>query len=518
MIPDAMLANGMFAAMILLTLGITAWAARRVNSRTGFYTAGGTIGGVQNGLAISGDFMSAATFLGITGLVFVGGYDAIIYIISPLAGLALILALFAEPLRRLGRYTLADLLAARFPGPGVRSYAASSTLLISLFYLVAQVVGAGALIEAVFGIAYSTAVLIVGTLMAIYVAFGGMLATTWVQIVKAVMLSLGVALLALLVLAESGFSFETLYSAAAANHPDGRAIFAPGGIVPETFDALSLATGLVFGMAGLPHLLIRFYTVPDLRQARRSVIYAMLVVGFVFVLIFYVIGYGALAYVPGDAAAYADGALVGGGNMAAIHLSRVVGGPLFLGLIAAVAFATILAVVAGLTMAAAGAVSHDLYASLLRKGEATEREELLVSRLAALMTGAAAILLGLVFKGQNIAYLVALTFTVAATANFPVLLLSLNWRGLTARAVTLGGGLSLLMAVAVVAFGPVVWRDVLGHPAALIDIAHPALITMPLAFLVIMAIARLDRRSHAVEADAFDRMRQALAGQTESTS
>jgi len=518
MIPDDLLSHAMFATTILMTLAITAWAARRVGSRSAFYTAGGGINGVQNGLAISGDFMSAATFLGITGLVFAGGYDAIIYIISPLAGLALILALFAEPLRRLGRFTLADLLAARFPGRGVRAYAAVSTLMISLFYLVAQVVGAGALIEAVFGIDYTAAVLIVGTLMAIYVAFGGMLATTWVQIVKAVLLSIGVGLLALLVMAESGFSFETLYGAAAANHSDGAAILAPGGIVPDMFDALSLAMGLVFGMAGLPHLLIRFYTVPDLRQARRSVIYAMLVVGFVFLMIFYVIGYGALAYVPGDPMAYDAGALVGGGNMAAIHLSRILGGPLFLGLIAAVAFATILAVVAGLTMAAAGAVSHDLYAGLLRKGQAGEREELIVSRTAALMTGAAAVLLGLIFEGQNIAYLVALTFTVAATANFPVLLLSLTWRGLTARAVTLGGGLSLLLAVAVVVFGPVVWRDVLGYPEAIIDIANPALLTMPLAFLVIAGIARTDRRNRASSSSAFDSMRLALANSAERVS
>ena len=503
------LAPGLFVLTIAATLLITWWAARRTRSASDFYAAGARISGLQNGTAIAGDFMSAATFLGITGLIFAHGFDVIIYIIAPLAGLAVILGLFAEPLRNLGRFTLADVLAERLHPRPARAYAAVGTLTVSLFYLIAQVVGAGSLIQILFGIGYTPAVMIVGTLMTVYVAFGGMLATTWVQIVKAVLLTLGVAALATMVLARSGFDLALLYERAAAEHPMGMALFAPGGLVPEPLSALSLAVGLVFGMAGLPHLLIRFFTVPDGRQARRSVVVGMSIVSAVFLLIFFVIAFGAVAYLPDDPAAYtANGEVVGGTNMVAIHLARVLGGPSFLGLIAAIAFATILAVVAGLTMASAGAVSHDLYAGLLRKGRASEREEMLVSRLAALCVGLVAIGLGLVFEGQNIAYLVALTFTVAATANFPVLLLVLNWSRLTTRGAVLGGSIGLACAVTLVVLSPVVWVDALGYAAAVIEVRNPALISMPVAFAAIWLISLADRSERAEAAARFAEVRR----------
>lgn len=506
---EGSLAPLLFALTIAATLAITWWAARRTRSASDFYAAGGRITGLQNGTAIAGDFMSAATFLGITGLIFAHGFDVIIYIIAPLAGLAVILGLFAEPLRNLGRFTLADVLAERLRPRPARAYAALGTLVVSLFYLVAQVVGAGSLIQVLFGIGYAPAVMIVGSLMVVYVAFGGMLATTWVQIVKAVLLSLGVGVLSVLVLAQSGFDLSVLYERAAAAHPMGEAVFAPGGLTPEPLSALSLAVGLVFGMAGLPHLLIRFFTVPDGRQARRSVVVGMSIVSFVFLLIFFVIAFGAIAYLPGDAASYGqDGSVVGGANMVAIHLARIVGGPVFLGLIAAVAFATILAVVAGLTMASAGAVSHDLYAGLLRKGAASEREEMLVSRLAALLVGLFAIGLGLVFEGQNIAYMVALAFTVAATANFPVLLLVLNWSRLTTRGAVLGGGIGLATAVTFVVLSPVVWVDALGHTAPVLDVRNPALISMPVAFAAIWLISLADRSERASGANRFASVRR----------
>lgn len=480
--------QALFLAVIALTLAITWRAARRTHTAREFYAAGEGISGLQNGFAIAGDFMSAATFLGLTGLIFVGGFDTVIYFVAPLAGLAVMLALFAGPLRELGRFTLADVLATRLDERPVRAFAAASTLGVSLFYLIAQVVGAGALIELLFGISYMASVMIVGALMVIYVAFGGMLATTWVQISKAALLSVGITALALLVLAANDFSLAALYERAAAMHRLGEAAFAPGGLVPDPLSAVSLAAGLVFGMAGLPHLLIRFFTVPDARQARRSVAVAMIVVAWVFVAIFFVVGQGAAAHVADD------GSLAGGANMVAIHLSRELGGPLFEALMAAVAFATILAVVAGLTIASAGTVAHDLYARVLRRGRASEREEVLVSRLSAIAVGAAAILLGLVFEGQNIAYMVTLAFNIAASSSFPVLLLALYWPGLTTRGAVGGGSIGLVAALAMVILGPAVQVDVLGREEAMIGIRHTALISMAIAFAAIWLLSATDRR------------------------
>lgn len=486
----------LFALTILGTLAITWRAARRTHGSSDYFAAGSSLSAGQNGLAIAGDFMSAATFLGITGILYDFGFDAFIYVASPLAGLALMLALFAEPFRRLGRFTLADVLATRIEPQAARALAASTTLAVSLFYLVAQIVGAGALIGLLFGIAYPIAVALVGLLMALYVALGGMLATSWVQIVKAILLTLGVAALAFLALAESGFSLARLYDQAAAVHPLGARLYAPGGMIRSPFEALSLAIGLVFGMAGLPHLLIRFFTVPDGVAARRSVFIAMLAIGFVFLLIFLVIGYGAVAHLSGDPRAFAGGRLIGGGNMAALHLARTLGGEAFFGLIAAVAFATILAVVAGLTLAASGAVAHDLYDGLWKKGMASERQVMRASRLAAFAVGIIAIALGLLFEGQNIAYMVALAFTLSASANFPILLLALYWPGLSTRGALVGGGAGLALSLAMVLLGPAVMVDALGFETAIAPMRNPALYGMAATFLLAIATSRIDRRRY----------------------
>lgn len=489
-------AHFLFAATIFVTLAITWRAARRTDGSAAFFAAGHSLGAGQNGLAIAGDFMSAATFLGITGILYDFGFDAFIYIASPLAGLALMLALFAEPFRRLGRFTLADVLATRIEARAARAFAAASTLAVSLFYLVAQIVGAGSLIGLLFGLDYAIAIAIVGLLMALYVAFGGMLATSWVQIVKAVLLMAGVAVLSGLVLARSGFALGGLYDAAAAAHPLGRDIFAAGTMIASPFEAFSLASGLVFGMAGLPHLLIRFYTVRDFGAARRSVLIAMMVIAAVFLLLFLIVGYGAILHLPGEDRAFANGQLIGGGNMAALHLARALGGETFFGLIAAVAFATILAVVAGLTLAAAGTVAHDLYDGLWRKGRASERAVLSVSRLAAFGVGIVAVLLGLLFEGQNIAYMVALAFTVSASANFPILLLALYWPGLTTRGAMAGGVTGLLLSLAMVMLGPAVMVDALGFDRAPFPLRNPALIGMTASFAVALLTSCRERARH----------------------
>ncbi len=509
---DVALSKLFFFLTIAVTLAITVWAARRTRGREDFYTAGHRIRGRQNGLAIAGDFLSAATFLGIVGLVYTHGFDAIVYILSPLAGLALILSLFAGPLRRLGRYTMADVLAVRFESGAMRALVALSTLAVSFFYLVAQVVGAGSLIEVLFGIRYALAVPIVGVLMVFYVAIGGMLATTWVQIVKAVLLIAGTTALAVLALAAHGFSLVDLYARAAALHPEGAKIFAPGGLLDDPVTALSLAAGLVFGLAGLPHLMIRFFTVPDEREARRSALWGAGFVSFVFVLIFFVIGYATIVHVGQDEA-FRDGAgrLVGGANMAAIHLARALGGPVFFGVIAAIAFATILAVVAGLTIACAGAVAHDLIANLLRRGALDDAAELRISRLTTLGVGGVAIVAGLAFEGENIAYMIALAFTIAAGANFPLLLLAIHWPGLTERGALWGAGTGLASALALVVAGPGVWVKALGNAEPLIDLAYPAPVAILVSFVVLVGVSRLDRAGRADARAAFSRMRARLA-------
>lgn len=473
----------MFVVFVAFTLGITWWASKRTRSRSDYYTAGGNITGFQNGLAMAGDFMSAASFLGISALVYTSGYDGLIYSLGFLVGWPMILFLIAERLRNLGRYTFADVASYRLQQKPIRTLSACGSLVVVALYLIAQMVGAGKLIQLLFGLDYHIAVVLVGILMVLYVLFGGMLATTWVQIIKAVLLLFGASFMAIMVMKATGFSFNTLFTEAMAVHPKGAAIMQPGGLVKDPISALSLGLGLMFGTAGLPHILMRFFTVADAREARKSVFWATGFMGYFYFLTF-IIGFGAILLVGANPLFKdASGALIGGTNMAAVHLSNAVGGSLFLGFISAVAFATILAVVAGLTLAGASAVSHDLYASVIRKGQATEREELRVSKITVLVLGVVAIALGILFEKQNIAFMVGLAFSIAASCNFPIILLSMYWSKLTTRGAMVGGWLGLLTAVVLMILGPTVWVQVLGHATPIYPYEYPALFSMLVAFV-----------------------------------
>ena len=473
----------MFVMFVAFTLGITWWASKRTRSRSDYYTAGGNITGFQNGLAMAGDFMSAASFLGISALVYTSGYDGLIYSLGFLVGWPMILFLIAERLRNLGRYTFADVASYRLQQKPIRTLSACGSLVVVALYLIAQMVGAGKLIQLLFGLDYHIAVVLVGILMVLYVLFGGMLATTWVQIIKAVLLLFGASFMAIMVMKATGFSFNTLFTEAMAVHPKGAAIMQPGGLVKDPISALSLGLGLMFGTAGLPHILMRFFTVADAREARKSVFWATGFMGYFYFLTF-IIGFGAILLVGANPLFKdASGALIGGTNMAAVHLSNAVGGSLFLGFISAVAFATILAVVAGLTLAGASAVSHDLYASVIRKGQATEREELRVSKITVLVLGVVAIALGILFEKQNIAFMVGLAFSIAASCNFPIILLSMYWSKLTTRGAMVGGWLGLLTAVVLMILGPTVWVQVLGHATPIYPYEYPALFSMLVAFV-----------------------------------
>ncbi|EFO6445945.1 cation/acetate symporter ActP [Shigella flexneri] len=488
----------MFLIFVVFTLGITYWASKRVRSRSDYYTAGGNITGFQNGLAIAGDYMSAASFLGISALVFTSGYDGLIYSLGFLVGWPIILFLIAERLRNLGRYTSADVASYRLKQGPIRILSACGSLVVVALYLIAQMVGAGKLIELLFGLNYHIAVVLVGVLMMMYVLFGGMLATTWVQIIKAVLLLFGASFMAFMVMKHVGFSFNNLFSEAMAVHPKGVDIMKPGGLVKDPISALSLGLGLMFGTAGLPHILMRFFTVSDAREARKSVFYATGFMGYFYILTF-IIGFGAIMLV-GANPEYKDAAghLIGGNNMAAVHLANAVGGNLFLGFISAVAFATILAVVADLTLAGASAVSHDLYANVFKKG-ATEREELRVSKITVLILGVIAIILGVIaiilgvlFENQNIAFMVGLAFAIAASCNFPIILLSMYWSKLTTRGAMLGGWLGLITAVVLMILGPTIWVQILGHEKAIFPYEYPALFSISVAFLGIWFFSATD--------------------------
>ncbi|WP_414058087.1 MULTISPECIES: cation acetate symporter [Pseudomonas] len=501
-------AIGMFLLFVSITLVITWWAARRTQSTRDFYTAGGGISGLQNGLAIAGDYMSASTLLGLSSMVFSKGYDGIIYMTGFFVGWPILTFLMAERLRNLGRFTFADIVSFRLDQRRIRVLAACGSLTVVCCYLLLQMVGAGQLIKLLFGLDYSVAVVIVGLLMLVYVIFGGMLATTWVQITKAILLLVGGTLLMLLALAPFDFSLEQLARRAIESHSGGWAIMAPGGMLANPLNVASMALGLVFGLAGLPHILMRFFTVPDAREARKSVFYASGFIGYFFVVVC-VLGFAAIVIVGTDPAYYVDGkiggAILGGNNMVAMHLAKAVGGNLFFGFLSAVAFATILAVVAGLTLAGASAISHDLYAMVIKRGVADEAREMLVSRAAVVALGVLAIALGILFEQVNIAFLVGLTFGIAASANFPVLLMAMYWHGLTTRGAIYGGVTGLLSALGLVILSPTVWVTVLGHEHAIFPYDHPALFAMPLTFLVIVLVSKLDRSARAaLDHEGFD--------------
>jgi cation/acetate symporter len=487
----------MFLIFVLATLGITYWASQRTKSAKDFYTAGGGITGFQNGLAIAGDYMSAASFLGISGLVYLKGYDGLIYSIGFLVGWPIILFLIAEQLRNLGKYTFADVASYRLRQTPIRTLAAFGSIATVTLYLIAQMVGSGKLIQLLFGLNYEVAVVLVGVLMILYVTVGGMLATTWVQIIKAVLLLSGATFMAIAVMAHYGFSFESLFSAAVESKGT-ESIMSPGGLVSDPISAISLGIALMFGTAGLPHILMRFFTVSDAKEARKSVFYATGFIGYFYILTF-IIGFGAIVLVSTNPAYLDGGSLIGGNNMAAIHLSHAVGGDIFLGFISAVAFATILAVVSGLTLAGASAVSHDLYASVIKGGKADEMAEMRVSKIATIILGIVAILLGIIFEKQNIAFMVGLAFAIAASANFPVLFLSMFWSKLTTRGAVIGGTLGLATAIILVILGPIVWVQILGNAEAIFPYKYPALFSVTVSFVGIWFFSITDKSQNGEE-------------------
>jgi len=511
-------AIAMFGAFVVLTLFITKWAASKTKSAADFYTAGGGITGFQNGLAIAGDYMSAASFLGISAAVMASGYDGLIYSIGFLVGWPIITFMMAERLRNLGKFTFADVAGYRFKQTPIRAFAASGTLVVVAFYLIAQMVGAGQLIKLLFGLDYWIAVVIVGVLMMVYVLFGGMTATTWVQIIKAVLLLSGVTFMAIAVMAHYGFSFEALFSDAVkvktqiamngGKTPEeaakiGGAIMGPGGFVKDPISAISFGMALMFGTAGLPHILMRFFTVPDAKQARKSVLWASTWIGYFYILIF-IIGFGAITLVltNPEFADTAKGVIKGGGgaaNMAAVLVARSVGGDVFYGFISAVAFATILAVVAGLTLSGASAVSHDLYATVFKHGNADSASELRVSRITTVVLGIVAVLLGIAFETQNVAFMVSLAFAIAASANFPVLILSILWKDCTTRGAVIGGFLGLASALLLTVLSPSVWEAVLKHPAGSSPFPYtsPALFSMTIGFVGVWLFSITDRSAQA---------------------
>jgi cation/acetate symporter len=511
--PDG-LAIGMFVAIVVATLVITWRSAGRASSKAEFYTAGHSITPLQNGLAIAGDFLSAAAFLGISALVYANGFDGLLYAIGFLTGWPIVLFLMSERMRNLGSYTFADAAAFRLDRTPIRLVAATGSLVVVLFYLVAQMIGAGKVIELLFGVSYVAAVAGVGALMILYVTVGGMQATTWVQITKAALLLCGGTLMAIAVLWHFDFSFAKMFAAASNIHPKGAAILAPGGMFAEPVSAISLGLALVFGTAGLPHILMRFFTVKDAAGARTSVFYATTCIAY-FGLVVPMLGFGAIAILMTDPSYFHIGAsgqfnkiadLIGGPNMASIHLADAVGGPVLFGFISAVAFATILAVVAGLTLAGASAVSHDIYGQVIAKGRAPEHKEVWVSRVAAVVIGIAAVALAYAFEKQNVAFMVGLALSVAASCNFPVLAMAMFWRGTTTRGAMLGGLGGLVASVVLVVLSKTVWVAVFKFPVPVFPYENPALFSMPIAFVLIWLGSVTDRSLRAVgERKAFDR-------------
>jgi cation/acetate symporter len=518
--PTNWVAIGMFTTFVVGTLFITKWAAAKTKSAADFYTGGGGITGFQNGLAIAGDYMSAASFLGISAAVMASGYDGLIYSIGFLVGWPVITFLMAERLRNLGMFTFADVAGYRFQQKPIRIFAASGTLVVVAFYLIAQMVGAGSLIKLLFGLDYWLAVVIVGALMMIYVLFGGMTATTWVQIIKAVLLLSGVTFMAFMVMSNFGFSFEQLFAAGVKVKTDiainggktaedaatiGQALMGPGGFIKDPISAISFGLALMFGTAGLPHILMRFFTVPDAKQARKSVLWATTWIGYFYILIF-IIGFGAITMVltNPEFADTAKGIIKGGGgsaNMAAVLVAKAVGGNVFFGFISAVAFATILAVVAGLTLSGASAVSHDIYAIVIKKGKADSDSELKVSRITTLVLGVVAVTLGILFEKQNIAFMVSLAFAIAASANFPVLFMSVLWKDCTTKGAVTGGFMGLISSVGLTVVSPSVWEATLGNPkgSALFPYSSPALFSMAIGFIGIWLFSILDRSPQAAK-------------------
>ncbi|EAJ4972089.1 cation acetate symporter [Campylobacter upsaliensis] len=487
----------MFLLFVLATLFITYYSNKKSQSKSGFYTAGGNITGMQNGMAIAGDFMSAASFLGITALVFTNGFDGLIYSIGFLVGWPIILFLIAEKFRNLGKFTFADITAYRLEAKPIRTISAISALSVIVFYLIAQMVGAGQLIQLLFGLPYSFAVILVGILMICYVTFGGMHATTWVQIIKAILLLSGATFMAIMILYLTKFDLKYYFDLAISHHPKGESIMKLGTFLPDTISALSLGLALMFGTAGLPHILMRFFTVKDAKEARKSVFYATGFIGYFYILTF-IIGFGAIALLLSNPEFInADGSFKGASNMIAVTLAELLGGDIFLGFISAVAFATILAVVAGLAISGAGAISHDLYVNVLKNGKVDHKSEMKITKFATIGIGIFAILLGIVFENQNVAFTVGLAFAIAASVNFPILLLCIYWKNLTTKGAFWGGLIGLIVVLALVILSPSIWVKSFGFSEAIFPYDHPAFFSMPLSFLLIYLISKFDRSKRA---------------------
>jgi cation/acetate symporter len=482
------LALGIFAIVVAITLGITYWASKRVTTATDFWAAGRGLTGVQNGFAIAGDYMSAASFLGIAGLIFLFGFDGFLYSVGFLVAFLTVLFLLGERMRNSGKYTIADVLSFRMNERPARAAAALGTLAVAGFYLIAQMVGAGVLINALVGIGFELAVVITGAFMIIYIVAGGMLATSWVQIIKAVLLMTATTVLTLFVLGKVGWNPVDLFREARAQSPEGEAYLKPGLFLSSPIDTVSLGIALVLGTAGLPHILMRFFTVPDAKAARSSVMWAVVLIGAFYVMTT-ALGFGARA-ILGEGATEAVGT---GGNLAAPLLAEevgggagTVGGDLFLAIIAAVAFATILAVVAGLVISASGAVAHDVWSNIVRKGEDSEKEEVWVAKIAAVTIGAVAIGIAVIGgAGLNVSFMVGLAFAVAASAIFPALLLALTWRRFNTSGAVTGVLLGVFSSIALVIISPTVWPgpDSEGGMLSFYDLANPGIISVPLGFI-----------------------------------
>src|ERR671931_75172 len=475
-----------FGVVLAITLGITFWASKRAGSAVGFYAAGRRITGSQNGLAISGDYLSAASFLGIAGLIYLYGFDGFLYSVGFLVAFLTVLFLLAERMRNAGKFTIADVLEFRLRERPARTAAALGTLAVVAFYLIAQMVGAGVLIQALVGIDFAWAVILTGAFMLCYVVFGGMVATTWVQIIKACLLMAGITVMSVFVLGKVGFNPIELFNKADANKTaESTFSLGPGTFLPKPIDTVSLGLALVLGTAGLPHILMRFFTVPNAKAARGSVVWAMFIIGF-FYLLTTAIGFGARAFL-GEEGVEAAGTA---GNLAAPNLAAFLGGgegtfggDLFLAVIAGVAFATILAVVAGLVLSASAAVSHDVWSNIIRKGQDSEREEVVVAKIAAFGIGAIAILVAVIGgSGLNVSFMVGLAFAVAASANFPALLLALTWRRFNTTGAVVGVLFGVVSSIALVIMSPGVWPgpDSEGSPFPL---ANPGIVSIPLGFL-----------------------------------
>ncbi len=492
-----------FFLIVIVTLYITYWAAKRTKTSKEFYAAGRSVSALQNGFALSGDYMSAASFLGISGMVALKGYDGMIYATGWLVGWPALMFLIAEPLRNLGKFTFADVVAFRLRQKPVRIAAAIGGVLTVLTYTIAQMVGAGSLIKLMFGLPYMYAEIIVGAVMLLYVLFGGMIATTWVQIIKAVLLLCGVSFLMLLVLSRFGWNPGNLYSAVAAQY--GQAALEPGGLVTSPLEAVSLGLALMFGLLGLPHILMRFYTVPDAKAARTSVLYATGFIGY-FYCIIPIVGFGSSVLVGRQLIAGYDK----GGNMASPLLAELVAGTPFLGFIAAVAFATILAVVAGLTLAGASAYSHDIYVNVIKSGRATEEEQVKSAKIATVVFGIFAVLLGILFKEQNVAYMVGLTFAVAASANFPALLLSIVWKKMTTWGAVSSIMVGTFTSIGMIILSPTVWVDVFKNAAPIVPLKNPAIFSMTAAFVVGWIVSLLTPEKEAQEKFEEEKLRTYL--------